>query len=167
MTIVKLKGQPIHTSGAQPAMGSSAPMVIGIDADLKERSLKEFEGKKKIVCFVPSLDTPVCSISAQKFNQKIEEKKNSVVIYCSMDLPFALQRICMNDKARYGHIKFLSLFRNRQVAEAFGVYLTDGPVAGLCARAVFVLDGENKVLYNELVSEITQEPDYNKALHYL
>lgn len=167
MGTVTLKGQQVHTSGAEPTVGSYSPFLQGVDAELKEHTFKEYEGKKKIICFVPSLDTPVCSKSAQKFNQRLEAQKNGVIIFCSMDLPFALQRSCINDKAHYGRIVFLSLFRNRQVAEDFGVYLTDGPIAGLCARAVFVLDEQNKILYHQLVSEITQEPDYEKALAYL
>lgn len=167
MGTVTLKGQPVHTVAVGPRVGSDSPALQGIDADFKEHSLQEFKGKKKIICFVPSLDTPVCSTSAQKFNQRIKDQQNVAVIYCSMDLPFALQRVCMNDKAHYGRLVFLSLFRHRQAAEAFGAYLADGPIAGLCARAVFVLDEHNKVLYHQLVDEITEEPDYERALSYL
>ena len=164
MTQVTLKGQPITILGKQPSIGSQAPAILGVDPELKERSLKEFQGKKKIICFVPSLDTSVCSTSAQKFNQKIQSQPGIAVIYCSMDLPFALQRVCLNEKGHYDHIVFLSLYRNPQIAEAFGSRIGSGPLAGLCARAVFVLDEHDRVIYYELVDEITKEPNYDKAL---
>ena len=167
MEKVTLKGKPIHILGALPSVGSAAPTLTGVDADLKERSLQEFKAKKKIVCFVPSLDTPTCSTSAQKFNQKIAERPDVVLIYCSMDLPFALQRICTSNKEHYSHVTSLSLFRNPQVAENFGSRVEDGPIAGLCARSVFVLDENNHILYHQLVEEITHEPDYDKALAHL
>ncbi len=167
MSKTALKGSPIQVTGSLPTIGFFSPNLMGVDGELKKRSLAEFNGKKKIVCFVPSLDTSVCSTSAQKFNQKIQNISNVVVIYCSMDLPFALQRICLNDKTHYGHIIALSLFQSPQVAEQFGARMADGPLAGLCARAVFVLDEQNRVLYHELVSEITHEPQYEKALSHI
>jgi thiol peroxidase len=167
MEKVTLKGHPLRILGSLPSIGSPAPALTGVDAELKERSLEEFKGKKKIVCFVPSLDTPVCSLTAQKFNQKIGDKPNVALIYCSMDLPFALQRICLSDKEHYGHVTSLSLFRNPQVAENFGSRVGDGPIAGLCARSVFVLDENDHILYHQLVEEITHEPDYDKALSHL
>jgi len=167
MEKVTFKGQPLHILGSIPSVGSPAPALTGVDAELKERFLKEFKGKRKIVCFVPSLDTSVCSTSAQKFNQKVADKPNTVLIYCSMDLPFALQRICSSDKAHYGHVISLSLFRNPQVAESFGSRIGDGPLSGLCARSVFTLDENDHILYRQLVGEITHEPDYNKALSSL
>lgn len=167
MEKVTLKGNPIRLIGSIPPVGSPAPMITGVDAELKERSLNDFKGKRKIICFVPSLDTSVCLTSAQKFNQKIADKTNTVLIYCSMDLPFALQRICGSDQGHYGRVTSLSLFRNPEVVEVFGSRIGDGPLAGLCARSVFVLDQQNHILYHQLVEEITQEPDYDKALAYL
>ncbi len=163
MEKITLKGEPIHVAGSLPKVGTHAPALMGLDPEWKERSLKEFKGKKKIVCFVPSLDTSVCSTSAQKFNQKIQTKKNVAVIYCSMDLPFALKRLCEH----LGHVTPLSLFRTPEIAQAFGAQQSDGPLKGLCARAVFVLDESDTVLYHELVKEITTEPDYEKALAYV
>lgn len=163
MEKITLKGQQIQVLGSMPQEGAKAPALTGVDMELKEHTLKEFNGKKKIICFVPSLDTPVCSLSAQKFNQKIVNKKNAVVIYCSMDLPFALKRLC----GAYEHVTALSLFRTPQIAEAYGAFQGDGPLKGLCARSVFVLDENDHVLYRELVKEITHEPDYEKALSHL
>lgn len=163
MEKVTLKGQLIKILGSIPAVGSRAPDLIGIDIDLKERSLKDFQGKKKIICFAPSVDTSVCSTAAQKFNQKIENVKNAVVLYCTMDLPFALKRIC----GSYSHVTPLSLFRTSKVALAYGVLIGDGPLNGLCARSVFVLDEHDKILYYEIVKETTTEPDYEGALSYV
>lgn len=158
MEKITLKGLPVQVVDSLPAVGSKAPALLGVDPKLKERSLSEFKERKKIICFVPSLDTPVCSLSAQKFNAH-----DIAVIYCSMDLPFALGRICEH----LSHVTPLSLFRAPQIAKAFGVFQNDGPLKGLCARAVFVLDEEETVLYRELVKELTHEPDYDKALSYL
>ncbi len=163
MEKITLKGQPVQVLGSIPRTGATAPALTGIDMELKEHTLSDFKGKKKVICFVPSLDTSVCSLSIQKFNQKIAGKKNAAVIYCSMDLPFALKRLC----SAYEHVTPLSLFRTPHIAEAYGALQGDGPLKGLCARAVFVLDENDHVLYHELVKEITHEPDYEKALSYL
>jgi thiol peroxidase len=160
---ITLKGQPIQVMGSMPAVGAHAPLLTGVDSELKERSLKEFKGKKKVICFVPSLDTPVCSTSAQKFNQKAQDKKHVAVIYCSMDLPFALKRLC----GHLSHVTALSLFRTPHVAEAYGALQADGPLKGLCARAVFVLDENDTILYHELVKEITSEPDYASCAPFM
>lgn len=158
--MVTLKGQPIKVVGSSPKVGAHAPALMGVDSEWKEHSLSDFKGKKKIICFVPSLDTSVCSTSAKKFNEKV---KNCVLIYCSMDLPFAMKRICEH----LSHVTPLSLFRSPQIAEAYGARQGDGPLKGLCARAVFVLDEHDKILYHELVKEITTEPDYDKAIRML
>lgn len=163
MEKVTFKNQPIKILGTTPSVGSKAPTLSGVDTDLKEHSLRDYAGKKKIICFAPSVDTSVCSTAAQKFNEKITGKKNTVVLYCTMDLPFALKRIC----GSYSHVTPLSLFRTPEVAEAYGARQGEGPLKGLCARAVFVLDEHDKVLYHELVKEITTEPDYDKALSFV
>jgi thiol peroxidase len=163
MQHVTLKGSPVEVIGQVLKTGTHAPEITGIDADFKERSLKEFKGKKKIICFVPSLDTAVCSLSAKKFNEKMESKSNTAVIYCSMDLPFVFKRVCEH----LSHVTPLSLFHNPKIAEAYGALQSSGPLKGLCARAVFVIDEHDKVVYHELVKEITTEPDYDKALAYL
>lgn len=163
MEKVTFKNQPIKILGTIPSVGSNAPALSGVDTDLKERSLKDYAGKKKIICFAPSIDTPVCSMAAQKFNEKIMGKSSTVVLYCTMDLPFALKRIC----GSYSHVTPLSLFRSPEVAQAYGALLGDGPLKGLCARAVFVLDEHDKVLHHELVKEITTEPNYDQALSYV
>jgi thiol peroxidase len=163
MTEVKLKGNVVHTNGKIPSKGQKAPDIHGVDTDLKEKTLADFKGKKKIVCFVPSLDTAVCSLSAQKFSEAVKKHPGVVVIYISADTPFALKRVCVAENGM-GRIIPLSLVRSKKTAEDYGVLLKDGPLAGICARAVVVLDGNDQVVYTQLVDEITHEPDYDKAL---
>jgi thiol peroxidase len=163
MAEVKLKGNPIHTNGMMPHKAQKAPAVRGVDLNLKERSLADFKGKKKVICFVPSLDTSVCSMSAKKFNDAIKKKSNAAVIYVSTDTPFAIKRSCME----LSEITPLSLIRSKKTAEDFGVLFIDGDLAGFCARAVVVLDENDHILYAELVEEVTHEPNYEAALSHL
>lgn len=165
MAEVKFKSTPIHTSGELPKVGSRAPDFILIDNSLKEVSLKDFEGKKKILSIVPSLDTAVCSLSAKKFNEAIKSYPEVQVLVISADLPFAQTRVCSQENLK--NVTSLSLMRSKDFAKNYGVLIQDGPLAGLCARAVIVLDEQNDVLYIELVPEITQEPNYDKALKAL
>jgi len=164
MVTVQLKGNPWNLTGSIPEKGKKAPPIEGVDADLKNRSLSEFQGKKKIICFVPSLDTPVCSESARKFNKKIQSKENVVVLYLSFDLPFALKRACSKEDNDLKHLLLLSLFKSKKPAEDYGVLIQNGPLSGLCARAVFVLDENDITIYSELVTELSHEPNYEKAL---
>lgn len=165
MAEVKLKGNPIHTSGSLPQHGAAAPDFVLVDADLKDHSLKDYHGQWKVLSIVPSLDTAVCALSAKKFNEKIQHHKNVVVLVISADLPFAQKRMCASEKLET--IIPLSMMRSKQFAKDYGVLIQDGPLAGICARAIVVLDGENRVVYSELVPEITQEPDYEKAIQAL
>ncbi|HUD01129.1 MAG TPA: thiol peroxidase [Rhabdochlamydiaceae bacterium] len=163
MAEVKLKGNVVHTNGKLPSKGQKAPEIHGVDIDLKEKTLTDFKGKKKIICFVPSLDTPVCSMSAQKFSEAVKKHPGTVVLYLSCDTPFALKRVCVAENGM-GQIIPLSLVRSKKTAEDYGVLLKDGPLAGVCARAVVVLDGNDQVVYTQLVDEITTEPNYDQAL---
>jgi len=155
---VTLKGNICNTMGTLPKVGSRAPDFKLVDKDLKERSLKDFQGKK-LIAAVPSLDTGVCLTSAKKFNERI---KGVTLIYISADLPFAGARVCKVENL--GKVHTLSMMRNKDFAVDYGVLLVDGPLEGLCARAIFVLDENNKILYSELVSEITEEPNYEAAI---
>jgi thioredoxin-dependent peroxiredoxin len=158
MAQIKLKGAPVKTNGELPKVGAKAPEVRGVDTELKSKSLADFAGKKKIICFVPSLDTPVCSMSAKKFSEAAKKRDDVALIYVSADLPFALKRSCMFD-----NVTPLSLVRSKKSAEDYGVLIQDGPLEGLCARAVVVVDEHGKVLFSELVKEITTEPDYGQV----
>jgi len=165
MTTVKLKGNPIHTSGEPPQVGQKFPPFTLVDTELSERSSKEFAGKKKLIATVPSLDTPVCSLSAKKFNDAAKKHPEVMVIFVSADSPFAQKRVCGVENLQ--NIVTLSLLRSKKFAEDLGLLITDGPIQGVIARTVFVLDGDDKILYREIVPEITQEPDYEKALKAL
>ncbi len=165
MAQVTLKGNPINTSGDLPSVGSDAPEFVLVDGDLNEVSLADFRGKKKLLNIVPSLDTPVCAISTKRFNEQAKGRDDLAVLIVSSDLPFAQGRFCEAESTR--DVKTLSMMRNRNFAKDYGVLIVDGPLSGITARAVVVLDDNGKVLYTELVPEITQEPDYDKAVQAL
>jgi thioredoxin-dependent peroxiredoxin len=162
MSTVTFQGKPIHTSGELPKVGDKAPDFRLVNKDLKDVSLADFKGKKKLLNIVPSLDTPVCATSTKKFNDFAEEQGNVVMLAVSADLPFAANRFCGTEHLE--RIVPLSLMRSRDFAKDYGVLIEDGPLEGIAARAVVVLDENDKVAYTELVSEISQEPDYDKAM---
>ena len=162
MSKVTFQGTPVTLAGALPAVGSVAPDFALVAGDLSEKHLKDFEGKIKVVSIVPSLDTPVCALSAQRFNKESEALKDVVVLNVSADLPFAAARFC--ESTKLAHITTLSTFRSCEFGKTWGVRIMDGPLAGLNTRAVLVLDRDNKVVYEELVSEITHEPNYAAVL---
>jgi thiol peroxidase len=165
MAQITLKGNPIHTNGNLPAVGAKASDFTLVDGDLNNRSLKDYKGKRKLLSIVPSLDTSVCSLSTKKFNEKIKSHPEVIVLVVSTDLPFAQKRICGAEGV--ANITPLSMMRSKDFAKDYGVLITDGPLAGICARSVVVLDENDKVVYTELVPEIAQEPNYDKALEAL
>ena len=163
MATVTLKGNPIHTIGELPAVGAKAPELHGlVNGDLQEVSLAAYRGKRKILNIVPSLDTAVCATSTRRFNEKASALPDTVVLVISADLPFAAKRFCTTEGL--ANVVPLSLMRSRQFAKDYGVLLVDGPLAGLTARAVIVLDADDRVIHRQLVPEIAQEPDYDAAL---
>ena len=162
MAQVTLKGNPIHTSGELPALGAKAPEFKLTGADLKDVSLADYQGKRKILNIVPSLDTAVCATSTRKFNESAGKLPNTVVLVISADLPFAAKRFCTTEGLQ--NVVTLSLMRDKAFAKDYGVLLQDGPLAGICARAVVVLDENDKVVHRQLVPEIGQEPDSDGAL---
>lgn len=162
MATITFTGNPVHTNGELPAVGTTAPDFKLVTADLKDVSLADFAGKKKLLNIVPSLDTSVCALSTHKFNEHAKAHPDTVVLVISADLPFAQKRFCGNDGLV--NVVPLSMMRSRKFAKDYGVLQEDGPLAGLTARAVVVLDENNRVRYTELVPEIAQEPDYNAAL---
>jgi thiol peroxidase len=162
MATVTLKGNPIHTSGELPPAGSTAPDFRLTAKDLSDVSLQNFAGKRKLLNIVPSLDTGVCAASARRFNQEAAAVPGAAVLTVSRDLPFAQARFCAAEGIE--NVVTLSELRDLSFGEAYGVRIVDGPLQGLLARAVVVLDEQNRVLYTELVPEIAQEPDYAKAL---
>lgn len=162
MASVTLGGKPVNVAGNLPAAGSTAPDFTVVGKDLKNISLSDFAGKRKVLSIVPSLDTPVCATSAKKFNEQAGSLNNTVVLVISADLPFAMGRFCSTENV--SNVVTGSVFRNREFLKNYGVEITDGPLAGVAARAVLVLDEQNKVLHAELVPEIKNEPNYDAAL---
>jgi thioredoxin-dependent peroxiredoxin len=161
MAEITLKGNPIHTNGDLPVVGSTAPDFRLTKNDLSDASLGDFAGRSKILSIVPSLDTGLCAESARKFNQLVGGRDDVVVLVISADLPFAQGRFCSAEGIDRVHT--LSMMRSRNFAKDYGVLVQDGPTAGITARAVVVLDADNKVLHTELVPEIGQEPNYDAA----
>ncbi len=162
MATITLHGDEIHTNGELPKEGDDAPDFTLVNSDLGDVSLATYEGKKKLLSIVPSLDTPVCATSTKKFNDFAKEKSDAVFLMIAADLPFAMSRFCSAEGA--DNVITLSMMRSRNFAKDYGVLIDDGPLAGITARAIVVIDESNKVIHSELVSEIAQEPDYDAAL---
>lgn len=162
MAQITLKGNAINTIGDLPAVGSQAPDFSLTNTDLADISLKDYSGKNVILNIFPSLDTPVCANSVRKFNSEASNLSNTVVLCISVDLPFAHKRFCTTEGLE--NVVALSELRKRQFGEDYGVRIADGPLAGVFSRAIVVVDASGKVTYTEQVPEITQEPDYDKAL---
>jgi len=162
MASVTLGGNPITVAGNFPKKGDAAPEFSLTAKDLKDLGLKEYAGKRKVLNIVPSLDTPTCAKSTRVFNEKASAMNNTVVLVISADLPFAMSRFCTTEGLE--NVVTLSTMRGRDFHTKYGVDITDGPLKGLTARAVVVLDEANKVLHAELVPEIKQEPNYDAAL---
>ena len=163
MANVTLGGNPINVAGNFPKAGDSAPDFSLTAKDLKDVSLKDFAGKRKVLNIVPSLDTPTCATSTRKFNEAASSLDNTVVVVVSGDLPFAATRFCTTEGL--ANVVTASTFRGgRAFANAYGVDVTSGPLNGLTARAVVVLDAQDKVIHAQLVDEIKDEPNYDAAL---
>ncbi|RIX45604.1 MAG: thiol peroxidase [Rhodocyclales bacterium GT-UBC] len=159
---VTLAGNPIQVSGHFPLQGQRAPDFALVGKDLSDVSLASLGGKRKVLNIFPSIDTPTCAMSVRKFNQSANDLPNTVVLCISADLPFAQNRFCGAEGL--ANVQTLSTMRGREFLEAYGVAIQSGPLAGVAARAVVVLDENNRVLHSELVTEIKQEPDYAAAL---
>ena len=165
MAKITLKGNPIHTNGNLPHIGAKAPDFHLVDGELHDRFLKDYRGKRKLLSIVPSLDTSVCSLSTKTFNDRVKAHPEVAVLVISGDLPFAQKRMCSQE--HIANITPLSMMRNKEFAKDYGILIEDGPLAGICARAIVVLDEGDHILYTELVPEIAQEPNYDKALEAL
>ena len=162
MSNVTLGGNAIEVGGKFPQAGDKAPDFSLVGKDLKDVKLADFAGKRKVLNIVPSLDTPVCQASARKFNEAASTLDNTVVLTISADLPFAMGRFCTAEGL--ANVVTLSTMRGAEFKNAYGVDIKTGPLAGVAARAVVVLDENNAVKYSELVPEIKQEPNYDAAL---
>ncbi len=161
MATVTFKGTEVNTYGDLPQAGSIAPDFELVASNLADCHLADFPGVR-LINIVPSLDTPVCASSTREFHRLASSIENAKVLVVSMDLPFAQGRFCTTEGLP--DVAALSMLRTRKFAKDYGVLLTDGPLRGLCARAVVVIDSSGKVVYSELVPEITQEPNYEAAI---
>jgi thiol peroxidase len=161
MATITFQGNPLHTSGELPATGAKAPDFKLVNGKLQDVTLATYAGKKKVLNIVPSLDTPTCAASTRKFNEKASSLDNTVVLIVSSDLPFAQGRFCEAEGLK--DVIPLSTFRST-FADDYGVKLLDTVLAGLTARAIVIIDENDTVTYTQLVSEIADEPDYDKAL---
>ncbi|KPI02754.1 thiol peroxidase [Actinobacteria bacterium OK006] len=162
---VRLQGNPVTVSGTFLKSGDRGPAFTLVAKDLSDTSLADFAGKRKVLNIFPSVDTDTCAASVRKFNQVTNELENTVVLCISADLPFAQSRFCGSEGL--DNVVTLSTLRGRDFLQAYGVEIANGPLAGLAARAVVVLDADDRVLHSELVGEIAEEPDYDAALKSL
>jgi len=165
MSQVTLKGQPIQVDGPFPAKGAQAPAFTLVGKDLSDVALASFAGRRKVLNIFPSVDTGVCATSVRRFNELAGKPANTVVLCISADLPFAQARFCGAEGL--DHVVMLSTMRGRDFLADYGVAIASGPLAGVAARAVVVLDEQDKVIHTQLVGEVTEEPDYEAALAVL
>lgn len=165
MAKITLQGNEIHTNGNLPEIGAAAPDFILVNKDLENVTLATFPAKKKVLYIVPSLDTPVCATSTKKFNGYAKGHDDAVFLIVAADLPFAMSRFLSAEDLE--HVTPLSVMRSQDFSRDYGILIEDGPLAGITARAVVVLDQDNSVVYTELVNEIADEPDYDAALQAL
>jgi thiol peroxidase len=159
MSIVTLKGAPLHTTGTLPPVGSKAPDFTVTKTDLSEIKLKNYLGQKIVLNIFPSLDTSTCASAMMKFNEIAGQFQNVLFLCISADLPFAQKRFCT--AAHLENVQPVSVFRHTKFGEDYGVTITDGPLAGLLSRAVVVLDESGNIQYTQQVTEISDEPDYS------
>ncbi|MCX7515035.1 thiol peroxidase [Frateuria sp. STR12] len=162
MSKVKFKGEPVEVTGAFPSKGAAAPAFTLVGKDLADVTLSSYAGQRKVLNIFPSIDTGVCAASVRRFNELAAKLENTVVLCISADLPFAQARFCGAEGL--DRVVMLSTMRGRDFLGDYGVALATGPLAGLAARAVVVLDADNRVLHAQLVDELTNEPDYDAAL---
>lgn len=163
MAELTLKGNKIHTNGDIPKIGDKAPNFKLTKTDLSDVSLDSFKGQKVVLNIFPSLDTEVCANSVRKFNAEASDLSNTLVVSVSRDLPFAHHRFCSNEGLD-NVVSTSELRPDSTFARDYGLQIIDGPMAGLMARTVIILNEEGKVIYTEQVPEIAQEPDYKAAM---
>ena len=165
MAQISLGGQPTRTIGQLPRIGEAAPDFVLTRTDLTDVGLKDFKGSRIVLNIFPSVDTSICATSVRRFNAEISKIENAVCLCASRDLPFAHARFCGAEGLE--RVVSVSELRTLDFGNHYGVRIMDGPLAGLLARAVVIIDGQGKVVYAELVPEIKQEPDYEAALAIL
>ncbi len=162
---ITLRGKPVQLSGRLPVLAEAVASFKLINTALRERLLRHYASQRLLISVVPSLDTSVCAASTHRLNHLAAEHPELTVLVVSADLPFAQKRFC--EAEGLSHIETLSMMRDRQFAEDYGLLITSGPLAGLAARALLLVDGEGRLEYIDLVSEVTEEPDYEALLRIL
>lgn len=162
---VTFQGTPVTLCGTLPPVGEQAPRFGGVRADLSVLHLPELLGKRVVLNIFPSLDTPVCAASVRRFNKEAAALPDTVVLCVSKDLPFAQSRFCTTEGIT--KVEAVSTFRCHCFDDKYGLRITDGPLTGLLARAVLVINEQGTIVYEQLVGEITDEPDYEAVLHAL
>ncbi len=163
MATVTLKGNVCNLAGTEINVGDAAPQVIVVASEgLADKVVGGAAEKAQVLVVVPSLDTPVCAAETRKFNTEAAAIAGAEITVISMDLPFAAGRFCSAEGIE--NLTVTSDFRNKDFANAYGVLVADGPLAGVTCRAIFVVNKEGKVSYKEIISEITEEPSYDAAL---
>lgn len=165
MATITLKGKLTHTNGSLPKVGEQAPNFSLTDQKLSEKTLADFKGKKLIIYTVPSLDTPTCMVSTKHLNELIKSRTDIQLVVVSADLPFAQTRLCGTENLH--NVTTLSMMKSKKFAEDYGLLIIDGPIQGLCARSILSIDEHGKILHIELVEEIANEPNYQKAFSML
>lgn len=163
MANIKFKGSEVKTSGVLPKVGSKAPNFTLVKSDLSEVKLSDYKGKNLVLNIFPSLDTGVCAASVRRFNKEATALSNTIILAVSADLPFASGRFCTTEGIE--NVIPASVYRNPEFAKDYGVLMIDGPLKGLLARAVIIINPEGNISYIELVPEITQEPNYQAAIN--
>jgi thiol peroxidase len=161
MTTVTFKGTPVHLAGTFLNLKQKAPSFTLVGSGLEDITLESLPAVKKLLLIVPSLETSVCATCTRTFHAKVANRKDLLLLVISADLPFAQKRYC--DTEKFSNLTTLSTMRDQSFAKDYGVLIQEGPLKGLCARAVLLLDETNNVIYEELVSEITSEPNYDKV----
>jgi thiol peroxidase len=165
MAGITFKGQPTRTAGSLPAIGSKAPDFELTGTDLAQYTLGQWSGQRKLLNIFPSVDTPVCAASARRFNEEASRYADTAMLNVSADLPFAQNRYCGSEGL--ADVRNLSTFRAPEFGVNYGVRIEEGPLRGLCARAIVVIDEHDTVVHTQLVPEIGDEPDYEAALKAL
>lgn len=162
MAKISSRGEIVETSGELPAVGATAPSFSLRKADLSPITLADYEGSRLVLNIFPSIDTPTCAKSVRQFNQSAAAMPNTKVLCVSADLPFALGRFCGAEGIE--NVETASVYRSPEFGRDYGIYMAEGRLAGLLARAIVVIDESGKVIHTELVPEIAQEPDYDAVV---
>lgn len=165
MATITLRGQEYQTSGDLPGVGAAAPGFRLVNAELRDMTLRDFAGRRKVLNIFPSIDTDTCAMSVRAFNVHAKQHPDDVMLMVSADLPFAMKRFCGNEGL--DNVITLSMMRGRNFSKDYGVLIENGPLAGLAARACLVIDRDNKIVHSELVQELANEPDYEAAIKAL